>query len=164
MISERLPNAQVIKSLCKNEPDNLVLPTAVSIAMELRSAMLDNDDTIDHLKNMANILRQEMMEYRNWYSFNGSCEDFGNPPLLQFFLTHLLFHRHVLKVSGICNEEVDKVVDVACQFLIQNTRTDHQVKHQPKSEDGFQQTVQTTLSIGLPHVSQRDSIFLKDQK
>jgi len=125
--------------------------------------MLDNDDTIDLLKSMANIVRAETMEYRNW-SFDGSFEDFENPPLLQFFLTHLLFGRGVLKVAGIRNEEVDKVVDVACQFLIQNTRTDRQVKHQPKKEDWFQQTVLTPLSIGLPHVSQRDSIFLKDQK
>ena len=48
------------------------------------------------------------------------------------------------------NEEVDKTVDVACQFLIQNTRSDRQVKHQPKKNDCFHQTVQTPLSIGLP--------------
>ena len=81
---------------------------------------------------------------------NGSFEDFENHLLLRFFLTHLVFGHHVLIVSGIRNEEVDKVVDVACQFLIQNTRTDRQVKHQTKKEDGFQQTVQRCLSIGLP--------------
>jgi hypothetical protein len=47
-------------------------------------------------------------------------------------------------------EEVDKTVDVACHFLIQNTRSDRQVKHQPNKNYGFQQTVQTPLSIGLP--------------
>ena len=58
LISEQLPNVQFIKLLRKNEPDNLVLPTAISIAMELHSAMLDNDDTIDHLKSKANIPRE----------------------------------------------------------------------------------------------------------
>jgi len=64
---------------------------------------------------MANMLREEMMQHRKW-SFNGSFDNFENPPLLQFFLTHLLFGPHVLKVSGMRNDEVDKSVDVACQF------------------------------------------------
>ena len=55
-ITEQLPNVQFIQSLRKNELDNLILPTAVSKAMELWSALLDNGDTIGHLKNMANIL------------------------------------------------------------------------------------------------------------
>ena len=48
------------------------------------------------------------------------------------------------------NEELVKTVDVACQFLVQNTRSDRQVNHQPKKNDQFQHTVQTPLSIGLP--------------
>jgi hypothetical protein len=113
---------------------------------------LDNSETIGRLKNVADILRKEMIQHRNW-SFNGSFEEFQNPPLLQFFLSHLFFGRHVLKASGIRNEEVDKTVDVACQFLIQNSRSNRQVKHQPKkSFSGFLQTVQTPLLIGLPLV------------
>ncbi|CAB4023652.1 Hypothetical predicted protein, partial [Paramuricea clavata] len=50
------------------------------------------------------------------------------------------------------NEEVDKTVNVACQFLIQNSRSDRQVKYQPKKNSGFLQTVQTPLSIDLPLV------------
>ena len=89
------------------------------------------------------------MEYRNW-SFNGNFEDFKNPPLLQFFLTYLLFGRHVHRVSETRNEEVDKIVDLSCQLLIQNSRTDRQVKHKPKKDDVFLQTLQTPLSVGLP--------------
>ena len=48
------------------------------------------------------------------------------------------------------NEELVKTVDVACQFLVQNTRSDRQVNHQPKKNDLFQHTVQTPLSIDLP--------------
>ena len=43
-----------------------------------------------------------------------------------------------------------KTVDVACQFLVQNTRSDRQVNHQPKKNDQFQHTVRTPLSTGLP--------------
>lgn len=66
--------------------------------------------------------------------------------MVQFFLSHLLFGSHVSKVSGVREEEVDKIVGVACQFLVQNTRTDRQVKHEPKTNKTLRETVQTPLS------------------
>ncbi|XP_044180398.1 uncharacterized protein LOC114947533 [Acropora millepora] len=48
------------------------------------------------------------------------------------------------------DKEVNKVVDVVCQFVVQNTRTDRQVKHQPKANEGFKQAMKTPLSVGLP--------------
>lgn len=71
LITEQLPSVQFVKSLRKNEPENLVLATAVSKAIDIRSAMVDNGEIIGQLKTMANIRRDEMMEHRNW-SFNGS--------------------------------------------------------------------------------------------
>ena len=48
------------------------------------------------------------------------------------------------------NGEVDKTVDVASQLLKQNVCSDCQVKYQSKRNVGFQKTVQTPLSVGLP--------------
>ena len=95
--TEYLSNAQVVKSFRKNEPDNIILPKTVSKAMEIRSTLLNNGEIIGQLKNMADILREEIMQHRNW-SFNGSFEDFENPhyTVLQFFLSHLLFGRQLL--------------------------------------------------------------------
>ena len=74
-----LPNAQFVKSFRKNEPDNIVLPKKpVNKAMEIRSTLLNNGEIIGQLKNMADILREETMQHRNW-SFNGSFEYFDNP-------------------------------------------------------------------------------------
>ena len=42
------------------------------------------------------------------------------------------------------------MVDDVCQFVVQNTRTDRQVKHQPKANEGFRQTVKTPFWDGLP--------------
>ena len=43
------------------------------------------------------------------------------------------------------------MVDVECQFVVQNTRTDREVKpHQSEANEGFKQTVKTTLRDGLP--------------
>ena len=55
-----------------------------------------------------------------------------------------------MTIYGRRNEELVKTVDVACQFPVQNTRSDRQVNHQPKKNDLFKHTVQTLLSIGLP--------------
>jgi len=63
------------------------------------------------------------------------------------------------------DEEVDKTVDVACQFLVKKTHTDRQVRHQPKTDEAFRQTVQTPLSIGLPlaiHSKVRDKNLVQN--
>ena len=70
--------------------------------------------------------------------------------LLQFFLTHVLFGSYALDVSEMRDKEVNKMVDVAYQLVVQNTRTDRQVIHQPKANERFKQTVKTPLSVGLP--------------
>ncbi|KAG0714178.1 hypothetical protein GWK47_014630 [Chionoecetes opilio] len=103
------------------------------MAMDYKSSMMNDDEIVGHLKNVANLLREEMLQQRSW-SFTGSFSNFENPSLLQFFMSHLLFGSHVVKVSGIRDQEVDKTVDVSCQFLVQNTRTDRQVKHQTKKD------------------------------
>ena len=71
------------------------------------------------------------MQLHDW-SFTGTFDNFNNPPLLKFFLSNLLFGRHGSKIAGKQDEKVDKIVEVACQFLIQNTRNDRQVKRQAK--------------------------------
>ena len=147
--TDHLSNTQVVKSFRKNEPDNIILPKTVSKAMKIRSTLLNNGEIIGQLKNMADILREEIMQHRNW-SFNGSFEDYDNPHYSSFPHSSPLRPSIVMTIYGMRNDELVKTVDVACQFLVQNTRSDRQVNHQPKKNDLFQHTVQTPLSIGLP--------------
>ncbi|EDO39798.1 predicted protein [Nematostella vectensis] len=149
LLQKRLPNVKLVPSVRKNEAEKIVLSGTVSKSIELHSAYHDDGEKIAHLKNVASMLRKEIMQHRNW-SFNGSFEDSENPHLLQFFMSNLLFGRCVMNVSGKRNEEIDKVIDVTCQVLVQNARSDRQVKHQPKEDSEFMQTVDTSLSIGLP--------------
>ena len=46
LITEHLPNAQFVKSFRKDEPDNIVLPKTVSMAMEIlsRPTLLNNGE------------------------------------------------------------------------------------------------------------------------
>ena len=151
MITNHLPIAQIIKPLRKNEPETVIIDSVLTKAMEFHSQFLDDGATISVLKKAANILRQEILQdsHRGW-SFSGNFDGFQNPPPLQFFLSRLLFGHHINQVAGMRNEEIDKTVDVACQLLVQNTRSDRQVKHQPKKNYKFRHTILTPLSIGLP--------------
>ena len=148
VIAEGLPNVQFVSSLRRNEPDKLVLSTAVSKAVYIRMSM-DNDKIIRNTVNAVSLIRKQIISGRNW-SFTGTFDYFENHSLLQSFLSKLLFGSHVCKVSQTRDVEVDRTVDVACPFLVHNTRTDRQVKHQPKSDKTFRQNVQTPMSIGLP--------------
>ena len=164
LISDRMPDVQFVKSSRKNESENLVLPRVVSEAIELRSALLNDGEMVGYMKIIANKLRDEIMQHRDW-SFKGNFDDFENPPLLQFFLRQVLYGPHILKVTGMRNDEVDKTIDVACQFIIQNTKTDRQVKHNSKKAGGFLQTVQTPLCVGLPltvHLRTRDQCLINN--
>ena len=64
------------------------------------------------------------------------------------------------------DKEENKLVDVTCQFLMQNTRTNRQMKRQAKKSDSYtRQNVQTPLSIGLPlaiHSKVRDKILIQN--
>ncbi|KAG0725464.1 hypothetical protein GWK47_038599 [Chionoecetes opilio] len=62
LISERLPEVKFVTSLRRNEPDRLVLSTAVTMAMDYRSSMMNDDEIVGHLKNVANLLREEMLQ------------------------------------------------------------------------------------------------------
>jgi len=84
IIVERLPGVQFVSLLRKNEPDNIVLSTTVSKAIDLKFSMMDNGEIIGNIVNVAHLLREEMMSKPGW-SFTGTFNNFENPSLLQFF-------------------------------------------------------------------------------
>ena len=98
------------------------------------------------------MLRNEIIQNksRNWTFDGSSFENLKSPPKLHIFLAYLLFGPHVQSAAEMRSLDVTKTVDVACQFLVQNMKTDRQATHKPKTTMRFKQTVQTPLSIGLP--------------
>ena len=122
------------------------LPLHVSHAMEFATS---HSVSVDAIASIANILREETMDYRNW-KFTTNLDHFSNPPMLQFFLNQYLFGPHSKKVTGRRDTEVQSAVDVSCQFMIQNLWTDRQVKHAPKKYLRFRSCgVETPLSIAI---------------
>lgn len=148
LITDRLPNVRFVPSVRRIEPDKIVLNTAESKAIEYHATMLDNSEVVGQLKSVASLWHDEILKYQNW-TFEGTFDDFEHPPLLQYFLCRILFGKHASTKSQMRNQEIDKTTNVACQFLIQNTKRNRQVCYQAKKIK-FEQTVQTPLSIGLP--------------
>ena len=147
LIRENLPNVEFVKSVRKNESEKVILSGSVSQAVEFATTQ---NTSVDTLACLAYSLRKEILGKRDW-KFNGDLSNFENPPMLQFFLNQLLFGPHVRTVTGSRDVEVEKTVDVACQFLVQNTRSDRQMKYKPKTDVGFRREgIETPLSIGLP--------------
>ena len=73
LILEQLHNVQSVKSVRRRESDKLVtlvLSSAVSKVLETRTLPLNKEDTVCHTRNVANILREELMLQQKW-SFDG---------------------------------------------------------------------------------------------
>ena len=64
LITKCLLNIQVIKPVKKNEPEKVVLRASLSKATEYQSLMLDSEELIGNLKNIADILREEGLKIK----------------------------------------------------------------------------------------------------
>ena len=99
----------------------------------------------------------------NFFLRRPSRQDYAY--ITQNIRINYLFGPHELKVAGKRNEEVNTTEEVVSQFLIQNTRSDRQVKHKPKKDSGFKHYIQTPLSTGLPlaiHSKVRDKMLVNN--
>ena len=67
-------------------------------------------------------------------------------------------------MGGKRDTELKQCVYVGCQFVVQNSNTDRQVKHKPKVDTGFIRRIETPPSVGLPltiHQRVRDKNLLR---
>ena len=157
LISEKLPDVSFIATSNPHKAEQLILKKGVSEAVTSYHDMLGDDGLLNYLKIAASVLRQEALNHPKWSATDG-FHSFNNPSLLQYFLKSLLFGKK-FHVQGIRQNETEKVVDTACQFVLQNTRSDRQVAHQSSTDSCFRNTVDTPLSIGIPlavHAKHRD--------
>ena len=146
LLTKKIPSFQFVKSIRKNESETVSSPCQVSEAMEF--ALSNSYSTsLDAISTVGMALREEALSYRDW-KFDGSFSKFENPPLLQFFLNQLLFGRHSMVVTGKRDFERQKTLNVFCQYIVQNIRSDRQVKHKPKQDVGFRSYIRGDSIVG----------------
>ena len=149
----QIPEIQFVSSTRKNESQLVSLASHVSQAMEFKSS---HSSPIEAMASVADMLRQEAMAYRSW-KFENGFDNFKCPPMLQFFLSQFLFGRFSEAVTGKRDAERQNTISISCQFLLQNIRTDRQVRHLSKANEGFRSKIETPLNIGLPLVVHTNS-------
>ena len=101
---------------------------------------------LESLLEAASTMRAELLMCRYGWIFSGdnSLSSWKNP-ILSY--SPLVWAENV---GGKRDTEVKQIVDVSCQFLVQISHTDRQVKHKPKVDIGFVRHVETPLFVGLP--------------
>ena len=144
LATTQLQEILIIKSFWQIEPEKFMLCTTVRKAIKLRSVPQGSSHTIESLRKNGQYLWDEKLQCKKMDTYK-NFTGFSNPPLLEYFLTHLLIDSHALNFT-----DVKKIVDVKSQFLVQNIHNDCQVHHQPKKDDCFWQADLTPFSIGLP--------------
>jgi hypothetical protein len=151
LLSDRIPNITFVQPPQKNESERVLLSKSVGEAVDY-ATMKAPTAVLESLLEVTSAMRAELLNCRyGWkFSSDSSLSSWKNPPLTQLFLTHLWYGPYVENMGEKRDAEVKKCVEVGCQFIVQNTHTDRQVKHKPKYDTGFVHHVETPLSIGLP--------------
>ena len=144
LLQKCIPNIQFVAPLNPNQSYIVTLPKVVSKAVD---AFLAGESGVSNIIEVATELRHEVLANRKW-SFSGDFSTWKPPTLLEFVMKQIMIGPKQHKLSGIRKDEASKSVDVVCQMICQNTKSDRQIVL--KSERAFKTTVETPLSIGLP--------------
>ena len=149
LLTKCIENINFIRLPRRNESENLLLNGTISGAIDSFVDQYSNWDS--DLIRVTKMMRKELLDTRKKWKFSGKLnENIRNLPIPEFFLQQLLFGAHTLDVNGKRVIQIQQTVDMAIQILMQNVRTDRQTEYSSKTDAGFVQKSQTSLSIGLP--------------
>ena len=145
IIHKQIPKATFVKAASKKS--YIIIAT-----QELEEAVEKHCDPASSAENclkVANILRDEILQTRNWkFSGTDSLREYKNPPLTRMFVEALLCGPHSLQLEGHRKEDAQSAINMICQLLVHNTLSTRQIKH--KSEENFKRVTETSLSVMLP--------------
>jgi len=147
LIKENVPGVEFVKPHRLNESEQVMSSRALAEAVD-NVAHQGSEEMIKRVADVAKVLRGELLNHRDTWHFAGSMS-YENPPMVAFFLKQLLFGTNSKMVCEKRDDAVNKTISIVSQILVQNVRTNRQVKHKPKSDVGFVTNIHTPLSVGL---------------
>ena len=128
LLKKHIVNAEFVQPPCRIESENVMMAVVVGQPVDF-TLMQDADVLIDAIAKLSRTLRNELIEHRDIWEFTGRLNDFDNPPLLQFLLEQLLFGCSRIHMPGRRDDDCRKTVDVLSQVILQNVKTDRQVRY-----------------------------------
>ena len=158
LLEQNVPGIEFIRPFNMRHSHRVCLKSVVADIVESSIGA----ETTSMFDNITKVLRQEVLDCRKW-KFAGEFDTWKNPKVLMFVLKQILFGPFFNQLTGKRKEDAEKCIDVMCQIMCQNAKTDRQVKY--KTEHVFKQTVQTPLSVGVPltaHARLRDFNMVKN--
>ena len=151
LIEANLPEIEFIKLPNKRESEVLQHRKTVGEAVDLTITFdLDGLGETMSICSVVEILRKELLEYRDKWSFTGDLTSgYKKPPVTSFFLKMLLFGKNASTSKRA--SEIESVVESLGQLLLFNTASKRQVRYKPKTEDAtFRHNAELPLTIALP--------------
>ena len=150
LINTNLPEVEFTKLPDMRKSQELHHSKKVGEAVDL--AISFDFDGLGETMNICSLdknLRNELLDYRNKWSFTGDLtKGYEKPPLISFFLKMLLFGENAGTSERL--SQIESTVDSVGQLLLFNTATNRQVKYKPKAENSvFRHSADVTLTIGL---------------
>ena len=100
---------------------------------------------------VARFMRKEILDQDQWV-FTGTFDDFKNPPMLNTLLEWILLGTSNDFENETRRKGIDRSISVACQYIIQSTKTSRQVNYKPQENVTRNReiscTVETPLNAG----------------
>ena len=118
------------------------------------------DINLRFIKKVARSITYEIL-YREQWDFTGTFNDFENPPMLHTLLKWILLgtSNHVAKETG--RNGINCSISVACQYIIQSTKTLRQVNYKPQENATrnceISCTVETRLNVEIIFIKKLDA-------
>ena len=99
---------------------------------------------------IARFIRKEIFDRDQWV-FTGTFNDFENPPMLHTLLKWILLGTSNHVENETRRNGIDCSISVACQYIIQSTKTSRQVNYKPQENATrnleISCTVETPLNV-----------------
>ena len=126
LFQENIACAKFVKSKCANQPDKICTEKAQREAIQKSLIDQTQDINLNYMWKVAQFIRKEIFDRDQWV-FTGTFNDFENPPILHTLLKWILLgaSNHVENEKH--RKGIDRSISVACQYIIQSTKTSRQV-------------------------------------
>ena len=97
---------------------------------------------------VAQFIRKEIFDRDQWV-FTGTFNDFENPPILHTLLKWILLGTSNHVENETRRKGIDRSISVACQYIIQSTKTSRQVNYKPQENVTRNREISCTVETPL---------------
>ncbi|CAG9761624.1 unnamed protein product [Ceutorhynchus assimilis] len=140
LLSDNIPTIVFYKPKKKTDPEQVLLNSTlnetVNIGLEAKKQL-----KLQKISEAAKMIRDEIQSNTKWI-FQGSFDNYTDPPVLFYFTKLVLFGHNCITESP----EGKKSVSMVCQHILQASVSDKQGKN---ISSEWRRSIETPLSVGL---------------